>query len=388
MKTNRILALICLGLAGSSFGLGMQVDWLVPPLVTNTNILYYDVQGSGSGESVYQLNFMINPSDSGTQIRMRYRVLGSSSETQGMFKLLYEGRSNPYVIKATDPAYTSVNSKDFMKKQDPGPGIFYGNLRVGGSEDFDPVFRSRVIDQTLRAGNLVSGALRYEIIIEKNVSYNPKTPSSRNYSWVEVQSVGRDVRIQQITHIEALTPGGEAGSNETTVFANHPQFRWSSDMPVGIYGTQDQFEVNIYQRKLGQGISEAMQRPIYTFRTSQDNFVYPSDAPALEAGSSYVWTVKGLLQGVVASEIVSQPYAFKLESITQPTDPSSAQTFRALDRVFQGSDFSGVMDGLGDYTSGVNIVVDGVQLSSADFEALINRLSMGGAIKIQRVTVR
>ena len=368
----------------SVFAVGFHVEWLIPSLVTNTNIQYYDVTATGSGMSVYQLSYFSTDADVGTQIRMTYQISGSSSETGGALKVLYQGSSYPYKLIDSDPRQISVNSKDFMKKEDPGPGVFYGHLRVGGNEQFDMAFRDRLINQILGSGQLVSGALRWTITMEQNANAKIKGASP---SWVEVQTISRDVRIQQITRVEPIAPGSPAGSTVSDIPSQNPQFRWSSDMLTGLYNGEEMYEISIYHCKIGQIAQQCMQRPIHTARTATPSYLYPSSADPLEAGEHYLWVVKCLLRGVVESSLSSQPYTFRLASASKPADPETVKANTALKGLLFGTQFEGLLVALEGYDSEVSVNVDGKQMSTDELQSLLTTLRAGSEIRIDRASI-
>lgn len=378
MSIILVVAFVFVNLASA---LQLIVVPLIPPLVTNVNLVHYDITGTGTGSSIYVLHLHSTINDTVyPAVRVRYRVQVQNADQSVGLRTIYEGRSNNFRISPGTPPVVMVTSKEFMIRDNPS--VMFSRHRSLDWQEEDE-FRDGLLVRTMQAGSLVSGNLRYEFFLE--IAPRPNLSAS-SPQWIVITSPIIEARVININSMVLLTPGTLASSGVVDISTPFPDFRWMSDLFPGIYGPENVFELAIYRQRSGRSLRENLTNPVHLVRIRDARYVYPTSAIPLQPGETYLWQVRGLLRGAVDDRIESQVFAFRVRN-QYLADPQVQQYLQRLRGLLLGTPWEGMLAQLENYNAGMRIVMDGREIAPEELEVFFQQLLSGG-ISLENVRIR
>lgn len=271
---------------------------LVPQVLTYTSLANFDLSGSGGGAQVFNLIFFNQESkdwkDLSLDLKILFKEPGASTFTE-----LFYGSTLPFNIGAEELSVTAPSSEIFSKNSSSR------FVRRGAYhwKDNDP-YRESLINRTISSGSLVSGELKYSIVLKQNE--------------ITLDSTGLVFQIMQISQLQLLTPGQSAdGALSGAEAPLVPLFQWSSDLAGVQYSSGSKYTFEVWEDIPGASPSEIISRtPYFKTQVQEEHFNYPpAGARVLKPGKAYLWRVRANLQGIGTSSMASEVYRFRTVSL-------------------------------------------------------------------------
>jgi hypothetical protein len=281
---------------------------------------------------------------------------------------MYKGHTDPFSLAANEAI--TIPSNDFLKEDNKAVRF---SLKWEDYSLKDENLKNRI----LVSGKLPAGNIRYRI----SVTYQ-----------------GADLAVQQITSqvynvslLELVSPGLEAGEQVLDLYEPNPQFIWLSDLTPGVYnafaaqyGSPDLFEIKVFEKKPGKSLEEVLgTAPIQRARTKDPFYRFPAAGIQLKNGVTYYWQVRCFLKGIMDGDLVSKVYAFRYVS---NTDPAVQEVFRDLNLML-GADHPEILKQLDGYNAQVKLTINGRAAQPADLSVTANTVMQGKA-KVKRAEIK
>ncbi|MGA2622947.1 MAG: hypothetical protein ABSF91_03760 [Bacteroidota bacterium] len=230
--------------------------------------------------------------------------------------------------------------------------------------DYSQEAKDKIQKLALATGKLPAGTYTFSMTVIDDDNFTPPIPQ---------QSQVITLTLSNISRLDLISPGD--GSIVPTPF---PMFQWIYD--------GDSVEVSVYtmlpqQHSKEEAASGVPQLAVHSgdpgLSVGSRSFQYPtSGARQLEAGKTYVWTVRGLTNGAggPGAGINSEIWQFSVASSSGLT-PNQQNFVNQLQLLLGGN-----TDVLNELASGnlqlTGIVtVDGQQISAADIQRILNDLA-------------
>ncbi|MFC1585188.1 hypothetical protein ACFL5V_06560 [Fibrobacterota bacterium] len=391
-RCNLLFPLLILVFLDKAASLNMVVEPLIPNIVTNVDLAHYDISGTGAGAPIFRIN-IYKPENEEMTLVIYYSILFKQI---GMadFANLYEGKTDDFILSKSEKS-VSVTSNQFLQKNNTGAK--FSRYKTVVWDDNDPV-RNQLMSNVLKAGNFVSGKIVYRLNLMN--AYTKEV-----YATDELQA-----EIMNVSQISPLSPGIMVESihcplSEAAVeiMTSQPQFRWTSDLPPGIYDGQEfwpsgnVFRISIYQlpenaTSVADVLVAASRNPFATIETKELSAVYPSSARELTTGL-YAWKVEGHLLGPVNTSLSSSLMVFSKKESSSANAGSNDKSIQIRQIIEQlkfsltGTGYENMVDQLSGYDADINTFIEGKPITLEELKALIAKIQTH-EIEIENVRIR
>jgi len=330
---------------------------VLPPVVTNPSLGQMDLFGEGFGPPLFIVNIS-NAGDTNTyeNLRIRYTVTIEFNDNGVLRRQrLYEGLTNEFSISPNE--VLSLSSTRFLDSKNPDGKI---GLRYMEYELDDMELKDQLVSSKLLPDGTLTFSLELFPSVDQIVDDNSYTHTLIN-----------------TTSIDLVSPGNEMGQQVENHTNPRPVFIWMSQLYPGIYGTDDVFELRMYEARPGVSASDAVARPpFFTKRVNSVTFQYPSDAPPLVPGYSYYWEVIGFVKAAYTTEIKSEIFGFRLEPLADSTvllNPRNIDDVLEMLRPVIGD---AVVEEMREYVSG-DIRIDNQSVSREELYTVLQKILSG-----------
>ncbi len=302
-KINRIAILLMLIFFQTSIKADkpeLSVEWLIPSVVTNTQLIHFDFTGSGSGPTLFKITVDNTDGKDLINLKITYKLSINIDARSGSDEVAYKGYTEDFDIKAGKT--NKVLSNDFLQEINPDQI----NLKYK-EQSFDDSEISHLVYNT---GTMPTGVLSMSLILKENGS--------------PIDSVNTLVTVLNPSQLDLISPGTESEDGFNIPEYTDPvlHFNWSSDLTANMYNenssSKDVFILQIFKKGTGQSRDEVLsQQPIFT-RNLREPFYSLLAPEELERGAVYYWRVIGVLKGLLDGTIVSSPFVFRYADIPNP----------------------------------------------------------------------
>ena len=331
LRAARITAFV-LTLVSFIFSLDLKYIPSLPTVITDASLGQYDLFGTGFGALMFIIH-LDNADDPNTydHLQIHYTAtLTYSDNGAERSQVVYEGLSNDFTINPHETVI--VPSTEFLKDNNTA---VRASLVSTIRELDDPALK----EQILTSQHIPDGTLSFSIQLLQN-----GTP----FAQVEYPH-----KVINSTTIELIAPGNPVGQQPVDLYNPRPLFVWNSQLYPGIYGTDDVFEMRIYEARPGETYTDALGRlPVFTSRENAFQRQYPVDGRQLIPGYTYYWQVIGFVKGTSTTEIRSEVYGFRL---LPGTDPKVLEVLAILQIILDNT----ILDQVDGYVSGVTVRING-----------------------------
>lgn len=333
---------------------------LMPTTITNVQLSHYDIGGTGSGPTMFNLIVSNGGLDSVTNLAVVYCIRVNSVVLSGGDQIVYKGITDPFTLQAGESISTLSNN--FLQKE--GTGIHQAHTI---EKLKDKTLENKILD----AGKIPTGKMTIQLdLVEKT------GPGTQQYELIKAGDP-IEIEIINVNQLDLVSPGTPA--DESSIILDitnpNPRFIWFSDLMTNIYDDcalcfeKDVFEINIYERKPGQHKNEALASPpIMTARTREPFFDYPISGKQLKIGKTYIWQVKGFLKGVKNTYLLSDAFIFRYSDMSDPTINLMKQALQTI--LYHAEDGDQYTAMLNDYDSEITVYNEGSQLTLEQLQEL------------------
>ncbi|MFH1760777.1 MAG: hypothetical protein ABIA63_06715 [bacterium] len=283
-------------MASSAYELNVTRTVVTP--ITNFNLGFFDVTGSGTGQTLFLLN--LKKGGTGDKpVSIHLTIICSTNVAEGV---VYDGKTSLIDLPGANTQVT-IPSNDFLNAK-------------GGLYSLDTAFivleESEIQEKIENSGAIPTGAIK--LVFELWDEHDNIVPSTAEKSLT--------IQIVNIRYVRPITPGipaGYSGEWIPEVFTQFPEFAWGSDLvPVQYREGFVKFEISIYENPDNMIAIRDIPNTEPLWRTDLlSNFTYypTTGVKPLEKGKIYYWQVKAILIGPVNTELASELYRFKISNI-------------------------------------------------------------------------
>lgn len=347
--------------------LNLEVIPLIPSTITNVQLAHYDIQGSGTGPTLFKI--VLNNSGNTTEenLAIVYSISVNSIILSGGNQRLYKGLSSSFSLNGGE--MLSILSNSFL--QESGPGV---HQETTLEEMENTVLENQIID----AGKIPNGKLTLEFALVRKTG-----PGSLQYETLStIEPI--EVEILNVSQLDLASPGTSAYEDGTIleITTPLPRFVWFSDLLTNMYDNcalcleKDMYEIAVYEKRAGQSVQDALSHaPIMTGRTKEPHFYYPISGKQLQKGKTYLWQVKAFLKGVKNSYLLSDTYVFRYAAIR---DPEIEQIRQAI-LIILGNSLSAdeFLELSYEFNHKIEVLVDGKVLTIKELQKLVQEFTQG-----------
>lgn len=351
------IAAALLLMASFVYSLELKYIPVLSPVITNPSLSQIDIFGEGFGAPVFIMS-LNNAGDTATyrHLRIRYSVsLEFIDNGVARGQRLYEGLTEEFTINPNE--VVNLSSTRFLDSHNPDSRF---GLRYMVYELDDLELKDRLVSSKRLPDGTLTFALELFPSVEQDLDDNSSSHT-----------------IMNTTSIDLIAPGNEMGQTPSSSTNSRPLFSWISQLYPGIYGTDDVFELRIYEARPGIAASDAVARPpCFSRRLNTFTFQYPADAPPLVPGYAYYWEVVGFVKGAFTTEIRSEIYGFMLEPLADSTamfKPGNIDDVLEMLRPIVGD---AVVEEMREYTSG-DIRIDNRSVSREQLHSVLQKMITG-----------
>ncbi len=276
------------------YALQFEVEQLAPEVITNLQLSQFDLEGSGLGPAIFRLKFdNMGDMTEYDDLELFYTLRITQN---GVTSILYRGKTAIFSIPAN--SRVEVLSNDFLAEENGRTDIYlnYTLERISSNS-----LRTTILDE----GRVPSGQLE--------LSFELRGGS------VDQVSPSHNIEIVYPQRVDLMYPGVSQSDNSSfnsVVNGQEILFQWNSDFAPYLYEnctmcrSKDVFELEIFEvSSFTDGGNFTGRVPLFTVRTETNSYLFDA-AMELREGHTYLWRVKGLLQGLTEGEIVSSTYRF------------------------------------------------------------------------------
>ncbi len=290
---KKVLALLFLSFA-PLFSLQFEVEQLAPEVITNLQLSQFDLEGSGLGPAIFKLKFD-NTGDMTEYDNLElYYTLRLTQD--GVSSTVYRGKTGQFSIPAN--SIIEILSNDFLLEDNSHTDI---HLRYTIERVSSNSLRTAILNE----GHVPSGLLELSFELRG--------------STINQVIVPHGVEIVYPNQVDLIYPGNPQSENrsfKSVVNGQEILFQWRSDLTSYIYEdcsicrSKDVFELEIFEMSSFLEDGDVTGKiPIFSVFTETDSYLFDA-ALELREGYTYMWRIKGLLQGLIEGEIVSSTHQF------------------------------------------------------------------------------
>jgi len=360
---HALTVLVLLILVPSIQAVHLKVDRTVINPITNFDLSYFDITGSGAGPTLFTITVVPGPTPD-ARYRIQYTVYCTTDVLSGK---LFEAESGLFTIPSGGIV---ISSNEFFTNRGPSaPSLNRTIFSIDAGPLSDVITRSGIIP----SGRIT---MRFELLDE----------SGQN-----IHEVNTAMDIVAIRYVTLTAPGiestqAQAGASIPALPTPYPLFLWNSDLlPVTYSSSVIKFELSLYENPEGMyAVSDIIDsKPVWSVRidgATNNNYVqYPvSGTKALQPGTKYYWQVSAVLQGPVKKEIKSSLFVFTIADMhsSEILDPRQQQILMYLQMIL-GDNYNYVLSRLETLSPQRTVFLNGEKVSLEHLAQIARQFQRG-----------